>query len=111
DAGGANDFITPGPGDDTIKGGIGRDVVRFTGSGGPVTVDLVAGTATGEGSDTLQSVEDVVGSIYDDFLVGNGGGNRLSGSSGNDQIYGQNGNDTLSGGDGDDTLDGGSGID
>ncbi len=111
DAGGANDHITPGPGDDSVNGGIGRDLVLFTGSAGPITVDLVAGTATGEGSDTLKSVEDVTGSIYDDFLVGNGTGNRLSGSSGNDQIYGQNGSDTLSGGDGDDRLDGGGGID
>ena len=56
-------------------------------------------------------LENAVGSLYSDTLIGNGLPNALTGLSGADTIGGQDGNDTLYGGTGNDTLDGGVGID
>lgn len=56
----ANRF-SGGEGDDNIDGGQGGDWAEYD-QGGPVNVDLAAGTATGQGSDTLTSIEHVLGS-------------------------------------------------
>ena len=74
-------------------------------------VDLVAHTATGFGNDTLLEIEDVVGTPFDDTLLGDGKRNRLSGESGDDHIEGLGGNDLLDGFLGNDFLDGGTGSD
>ena len=68
-AGGGADVLTGTPGDDILGGGLGND--RITGSGGvdwvafettpAVTVNLAAGTATGQGSDTLVGIHGVYG--------------------------------------------------
>src|SRR5688572_31858151 len=42
-----------------------------------MAVDLAAGTATGEGTDTLTEIENVVGSNHDDVLRGNEAPNTL----------------------------------
>jgi Ca2+-binding RTX toxin-like protein len=98
-------------GDDVIEGGDGLDSIRYIFATGPVTVDLAAGTATGEGSDTIAGVEFVDGSDFDDTINGDAASNVLTGGSGDDVIGGGDGNDTLDGGDGNDTLDGGIGTD
>ena len=110
-------------GNDTINGGSGRDKVDYSADISGVVVNLHNGTATdGWGnSDTLTAIEDVVGSNFNDILVGNNGGeNTLEGLDGDDQIqgrgnhdvlYGGNGNDDLNGHNGDDTLYGGDGSD
>jgi Ca2+-binding RTX toxin-like protein len=98
---GKGNFFTPVYGDDMIDGRGGRDTVFFdrfedsitTG----LTIDLAAGTATGAGSDTLESIEDVLGSEGPDIIRGDAGPNRLAG------FYGD---DSLEGGEGDDILDG-----
>jgi Ca2+-binding RTX toxin-like protein len=75
-------------------------------------VDLAAGNATGDGSDTLAGVEDIDGSRFDDVITGSAGSNWLFGETGNDTLSGGDGdNDGLWGGDGNDTLDGGLGQD
>lgn len=65
-------------------------------------------------------IEGVVGTAFDDLIVGNDRGNDLQGGGGNDTLYGGRGDDTLSGqdgndglfgGEGNDTLDGGDGAD
>ena len=61
---------SPGPGDDRIGGGNGIDYATFDGSDAAVTVNLAAGTATGEGTDELESIEGVIGSTHDDTLIG-----------------------------------------
>jgi Ca2+-binding RTX toxin-like protein len=105
-------FFYPGQGNDAIDGGDGlTDRVIYFSAPGPVNVDLSAGTATGEGTDTLANIEEAEGSNHDDTITGNTGPNVLIGNGGNDTINGGDGDDTLKGGDGDDHLDGGVGTD
>jgi Ca2+-binding RTX toxin-like protein len=70
--GSGNDVVEGGAGDDELDGGAGSDTAVLAKAGGPVTVDLGAGTASGHGADQLVSIESVVGSSFDDTLLGNG---------------------------------------
>jgi len=105
-----NDFYGRG-GDDSIDGGGNFDFVWYFYATGPVTVDLTAGTATGEGTDTLTGIEDIHGGPFDDTITGNGDSNYIHGGEGNDTITGLDGDDYLYGEEGDDTIDGGNGND
>jgi Ca2+-binding RTX toxin-like protein len=110
---GGNDVITGGSGADHIDGGTGSDYSSYADSTAGVTVSLASGTGFGgyaEG-DTLTSIENLAGSWYDDFLIGNDGNNVLAGLGGNDVLKGGGGADTLYGDSGDDTLKGGGGAD
>jgi Ca2+-binding RTX toxin-like protein len=111
DAAGGNDFVIGGGGDDTLDGGPGTDFLSFLASPTPVTVDLEAGTSSGEGTDTATDFEVVFGSPYDDVLDGDNDDNFLLGQGGNDVIRGFAGSDHLEGGIGTDDLDGGPGND
>jgi Ca2+-binding RTX toxin-like protein len=99
---GGNDVIDGRAGNDAIRGGDGFDAVSYAGSASGVTVNLVncdpgcsAGTATGDGSDSIDSaVEDVVGSSFADTLTGNTSVNVLGGGAGNDAFDGGAGVDT-----------------
>jgi Ca2+-binding RTX toxin-like protein len=107
-----NDTIRGGSGNDIIDGGPGRDTASYAGAPSGVFVDLTAGTASGgAGSDTLTSVENLVGSSFGDILVGSGAANTIRGGGGNDSIAGKGGSDRLFGDAGTDTLDGGAGGD
>ncbi len=61
--------------------------------------------------DRYYSVENVLGSEFDDTLTGNSAANELAGGDGNDRLSGGGGNDTIDGGLGDDRLTGGGGND
>jgi Ca2+-binding RTX toxin-like protein len=105
-------FFYPGAGNDTVNGGGGTtDRADFFFSPNAVIVDLAAGTATGEGTDTLTGIAQVFGSRHDDTITGDANANALFGGPGNDTISGADGDDKLDGGDGTDTLDGGIGTD
>jgi parallel beta-helix repeat protein len=106
-----DDWLTGGPGDDTLDGGSGADTAVYASSPAGVTVDLAAGTASGEGSDSLISVQRVNGSTLADYLAGNGENNVLGGKAGNDVVAGRAGNDTVTGAGGNDRLTGGQGND
>ena len=93
-------------GDDAVSGGGGVDTVSFAGSAAGVTADLTVGTATGQGSDTLQAVENLVGSSFDDILTGDAADNVLDGGLGADRLWGLGGKDNLVGAEGDDMLGG-----
>jgi Ca2+-binding RTX toxin-like protein len=119
-AGDGDDQIDGGPGDDELNGGAGIDSVSYASSKKAVTVDLVNGTADGDGADALSGIENVEGSGKSDDLTGNdlpndirGGGGRdtIRGRAKADLVIGNKGNDRLFGGDGRDTLDGGAGRD
>ena len=110
-AGAGDDVLTGGLGNDVLDGGAGTDTASYAAAASSVTVDLAAGTATGEGSDTLSNIESASGSDFDDALTGDGGGNALAGAGGNDVLTGAAGNDALEGGAGDDVLAGGGGND
>ena len=110
------DILIGGKGDDTLNGGIAgdADVASYFNAESAVTVDLstAIGTATGgDGNDTLINITDVVGSIFNDELTGNGGNNLLQGNAGEDKLTGGGGNDILNGGAGGDELIGGAGND
>jgi len=109
---GSFDTLVGGPGSDELNGGAGiGDLASYFLAPGPMTVDLLAGTATGDGSDMLTGIEDVVGSRFDDVITGSAAPNLFFGDAGNDTLSGGDGEDGLLGIEGDDALDGGSGED
>jgi len=104
--------LTGSPGDDliagdgannVIDGGDGDDTIDFSGASG-MDVDLRVGRAVGEGTDALSSIENVIGSPFDDHIVGSDVANLLDGGPSDDKIDGGGGDDTLTGGDGSDTV-------
>jgi hypothetical protein len=114
----------PGPGDDRICGGPGRDLIRgswgddtLCGGGGDDGLygDWDRDTLDGDdGNDVLDggTEDDLLrGGAGDDRLLGRDGDDTLLGGAGNDRLFGSDGDDTLSGGQGDDTLSGGAGND
>lgn len=108
------DVLTGGPGDDLLDGGIGRDTASYTSADQDVQVDLrltEAQETYGAGIDQLVSIENVIGSRFNDYLIGDARANTLIGGDGRDSLGGLDGNDILRGGVGDDTLFGGSGDD
>ena len=108
-----NDLLNGGLGADTLDGGNGTDTASYASATSAVTVTLTAtgGSSAGaDGSDTLVSIENVVGSAFNDTLTGNNNANILNGGAGADTINGGGGDDLLIGGDGGDALDGGAGI-
>ncbi len=70
-----------------------------------MTANLLTGTATGDGTDTLVAIANLTGGSFNDSLTGNNGANVLDGAAGNDTLVGGLGNDTLTGGAGTDTAD------
>jgi hypothetical protein len=107
-----DDLLIGGPGNDTIRGGPGRDTVSYLEAPGPVTVSVADLEATGAaGTDRLASIENVLGSAFDDRIIGDGDRNELFGNGGSDHISGRGGNDLVDGGDGADRLGGGPGND
>jgi Ca2+-binding RTX toxin-like protein len=106
DGGIGDDTLEGGLGDDSLTGGDGEDTVDYSSGTSGVHVDLTAGTAEGEdfGSDTLDTIENVVGSLGHDILIGNSSVNELEGDVGDDLLIGAGGGDTLIGGTGTDTA-------
>jgi Ca2+-binding RTX toxin-like protein len=66
---------------------------------------------TGLGATTITGIENLKGSQFRDYIVGDSTDNSLDGYSGDDIIEGGAGKDYLLGGDGNDTLRGDSGVD
>ena len=95
---GGSNVLDGGLGDDTLIGGHGSDTAGFVGDDA-VVVDLAAGTATGQGDDTLSGIENVVGSAANDTITGDGVDNLLIGGTGADILTGGAGNDILIGDD------------
>ncbi|MDP3960931.1 MAG: Hint domain-containing protein [Pseudorhodobacter sp.] len=134
-----DDQLYGGLGDDTLMGGAGADVLNagagmdyadYSGSDAGVSINLTTGaTSGGEAQgDVLAGVDGIIGSDFDDTLVGfdgqglsgdvytnvfyGGGGNDyIDGMAGDDSLYGGTGNDTIRGGAGNDLLVGGDGND
>jgi Ca2+-binding RTX toxin-like protein len=78
------DTIT-GDGADNVMDGLGgTDTVSFAGLAQAVTVDLVADTATGQGTDSIPNFENARGSDGNDWLGGDAGSNLLDGGAGTD---------------------------
>ncbi|WP_369059104.1 hypothetical protein ABOZ73_15940 [Caulobacter sp. 73W] len=102
DGGGQSDFLEGGAGDDILDGGADRDTVSYADAPRGVTVDLLAGRASGHGLDQLSGFENVLGSAFADVILGAGLGEQLRGGDGDDVFEGRAG---------DDLIDGGAGVD
>ncbi|MCZ8159155.1 MAG: calcium-binding protein, partial [Microcystis sp. LE19-196.1B] len=111
DGGTGNDTLEGGAGNDTLNGGAGTDTATFGAGNNTVNLTLTTGQNTGEGTDVLSSIENLVGGDGDDSLTGDTANNQLDGGTGNDTLLGDAGNDTLIGGAGNDSLVGGAGTD
>ncbi|MEU7876338.1 hypothetical protein [Dactylosporangium sp. NPDC049140] len=125
-----NDRLTGGSGDDRLTGGFGADVLQ--GGGGSDTASYadqsnrlavradLDGATGDDGSaddgpagarDTIAAdVENLVGTLQNDVLIGNAGANSIDGAGGHDQIQGLGGNDSLTARGGG-SIDGGAGTD
>jgi serralysin len=99
DGGLGDDLLRGGLGDDVLVGGAGWDVADYSDATTGLTIDLgSAAQVTWMGTDTLQDIEIVRGSRYNDFLVGSAGVNWLDAGEGDDILLGNAGSDTLTGG-------------
>jgi hypothetical protein len=109
---GYNDTFFGSAGNDTYNGGggwnqivsgkpvwsekAGMDVVDYSHSTTAINANLWTGTATGNGTDKLLSIEGLVGSSQQDTFTDNSANNVFEGRGGNDAFYLVNGgNDTL----------------
>jgi Ca2+-binding RTX toxin-like protein len=114
-----NDHLSGGPGDgDVLEGDLGGDTIdgapgahdtvsyalagQTDGANGGlgVYVDLGAGTGEGDGSDTIEGIEDVVGSPFPDTIIGDSEPNVLHGGGGVDELVGVGTGDAAIGGTG-----------
>lgn len=116
--GDANDnLLNGGSGNDTLDGGDGRDTVNFLTSAAGVEINLETGTAvtqideTTTETDTLLNIEDAIGSLYDDTLVGSTSSGKLDASAGNDTIILQNDDVDIANGAATYDIQGGDGFD
>jgi Ca2+-binding RTX toxin-like protein len=102
-----NDTLMGGNGSDSVVGGSGRDWAQYSSANADVAVRLSSTdpqNTGGAGFDTLSSVENLLGSGFDDLLIGDGVANHLKGAAGNDVLNGRGGNDTLTGNAGEDRF-------
>ncbi|MFC3073005.1 calcium-binding protein [Shinella pollutisoli] len=106
--------------ENTFKGGRGRDTINYSlqdstsgerGRGIYVDLDKGFAEALSGREETLESIENVVGTNFRDTLIGTDGSNIIKGRGGNDQLEGLGGNDRLYGGAGKDVIYGDSGND
>ena len=100
-----NDTLVSGSGADTLDGGVDADTASYALAKAAVTVNLgLVGpqNTVGAGKDTLISIENLIGSKFNDTLTAGPGGSHIDGGAGND---------TLISGPGDDSFEGGAGID
>ena len=103
-----DDSMVGGGGGDQYVGGDGKDVVDYDKSVLAVQAYLDStfqqfnsGAAVGDG---YNSIENLVGSAFNDVLVGDSADNALDGGAGDDTLTGAGGGDALNGGTGIDTA-------
>ena len=108
-----DDHLEGGSGGDNLDGGIGSDTASYEGSDARVEINLISDTATGGHAtgDELDSIENLIGSGFNDRLVGASGVNHFMGGDGNDNMNTSGGNDEIHGGNGNDLIGGGTGLD
>ena len=84
-----NNILSGGLGNDSLNGGAGADTASYSNAAAAVTVNLSVGIAQntgGAGTDTLLNLENLVGSNFNDTLLGNAGNNVLNGGAGIDTV-------------------------
>ncbi len=105
--GSGNDVMWGSIGADHFYGGADSDTVNYSNSGyGGVSLDLGRGVGWDglADGDTYRSVENVIGTAFDDYIAGSSSDNVIRAGNGDDRVTISDGNDTLDGGGGTDTL-------
>jgi serralysin len=90
-------------GDANYFGGSGFDTVTYTYATSRVVASLSDASALNQGEaagDKYDSIERLIGTAFDDLLIGDSGANELNGTGGADWLYGGLGADKLIGGEG-----------
>jgi Ca2+-binding RTX toxin-like protein len=107
-----DNLFMPRGGDDTVQGGGGSDTISYADDYAGDNINLQTGTVTGQfvGHDSLESIENVIGTDYNDVIQLSDESGSADGRDGDDSITGGAGDDTLRGGAGNDTIDGGGGF-
>lgn len=110
---GGDDIFIGNAGDDLLDGGAGNDTASYRRDPGSIQANLeTRKVRDGFGhTDSLNSIENLIGSQDKDQIVGNDQDNILLAEAGNDSVDGQDGDDHIEGGLGDDSLKGGRGND
>lgn len=111
------DIIDGGPGIDTFEENSRNSIDRvqywsldgLANDGSDLDDDL--GNGADEGDNILPTVENIVGTYNDEFIIGSDADNQLSGGLGRDFIVGNDGDDVLSVGSSGGAIDGGPGDD
>jgi Ca2+-binding RTX toxin-like protein len=90
------DYFHGGAGNDYIEGGDGFDLVTHFAATSGINLNFATGTVVGSstGTDTLVSIEGVLGTNFDDSLVGAAASEFFRANAGNDTIDGAAGIDT-----------------
>jgi len=108
DLGDGNDTFVALAGHEAVDGGSGQDTVTYADSDAAVSANLdgsvgIGGTAEG---DTINDVETLIGSNFDDNLAGHGADETLVGGAGSDTLTGHDGADVfvIAAGTGTDTI-------
>jgi Ca2+-binding RTX toxin-like protein len=95
-----SNVLTGNAGNNRLDGGAGTDTASYATAAAGVTVALempgVAQDTGGAGIDTLVAIESLIGSSFDDVLLGNDAGNVIDGGAGSDLLIGGLGNDVYS---------------
>jgi len=104
DGGSGDDTLVGGTGADSLIGGGGIDFASYATAATGVTVrldfpSLNTGDAAG---DSFTGISGLIGSDFNDTLVGTAGSQTLQGGAGSDQLIGRKGADVLHGGAGQD---------
>ncbi|MCO8311481.1 calcium-binding protein [Pseudomonas mandelii] len=96
----SDDVFVGGAGSDLIDGRDGQDSAWYLTSAEAVEVNLQTGINLGGDAqdDVLTSIERVMGSHFNDTLIGDAADNYLEGGQGSDVIYGGDGADYINGG-------------
>lgn len=94
-----NDMLAGGHGNDVIDGGLGIDTADYAQDGGWHGIAVNLGTGAGTDSwgydDQLMNIENVTGTAFDDWIMGNQNANLIAGGAGNDILAGGAGSDTF----------------
>ncbi len=91
-----DDILNGGAGVNILDGGDGRDMADYSWMGSAITVDKVAGKVThGTETDTLASVEDIIGTKFGDTIRGGADNDGITLSAGKDKISDTGGIDTI----------------
>ena len=91
-----DNVLRGGPGGDRLVGGGGSDTADYSGSSQAVAVNLTSGSGQfGDAAgDTLNGIENIIGSDHSDVIAGDDGDNVLRGGAGGDTLNGRGGIDT-----------------